>query len=125
MVTIGVTDTVAMVVEEQLPVVPVILYVVVTVGLATTTLLVVELKPVAGVHEYVVAPLAVKVAEVPAQTVALFTVTVGVGLTVTWLVSAPVHPLDVPVTVYVIVAVGLATTVVAVVELNPVAGVQL
>lgn len=46
-----------------------------------------------------VAPLAVSVAVDPAHIVALFTVTVGSGVTVTVDVAAELHPLVVPVTV--------------------------
>lgn len=59
-------------------VVPVTVYIVFTVG-ATIIALVVE--PV--FQEYVLAPLAVNVAELPEQIVELFTVTFGVVLTVT------------------------------------------
>ena len=48
---------------------------------------------------YVVAPLAVKVAELPAQIVALFTVTVGIGVTVMVAVFVEEHPPVVPVMV--------------------------
>lgn len=47
------------------------------------------LNPVAGLHEYVVAPVAVKLAELPAQTVALATLMVGLGTTVTVDVPVP------------------------------------
>jgi hypothetical protein len=49
-------------------------------------------------------------------------VTVGLGFTVTITVVFPVQPLVVPVTVYVLVTVGLAVTDVPVVALNPVPG---
>lgn len=69
-------------VDGQEPVVPVTLYVVVTEGLAITIVPVVVLKPDDGIHEYVVAPPAVKTAESPLQiVVALLTVAVGEGLT--------------------------------------------
>ena len=50
-------------------------------------------------QEYVVAPLAVKVALPPGQIVNELTLTVGVGLTVTVVVFALLHPPEVPVTV--------------------------
>ena len=50
-------------------------------------------------HAYVLAPVAVRVAEFPIQMVALFTVIVGVGLTVMVVVFVAVHPLVVPVIV--------------------------
>ena len=54
-----------------------------------------------------VAPLAVNVAATPAQTVALFTVTVGLGFTVTVATAVFVHPTaEVPVTVYEVVLAG-------------------
>lgn len=62
--------------------VPVIVYVVVAVGFAVTVAPVVALNPVAGDHEYVLAPEAVSVAELPAQIVALFTEILGLGFTV-------------------------------------------
>ncbi len=58
-------------------------------------------SPVDGDHAYVLAPLAVRVVEVPAQIVIVpLTETVGSGLTVTINVAVPVHPTPlVPVTV--------------------------
>ena len=50
-------------------------------------------------HEYVVAPLAVKLAEAPAQMVALLTATVGLGLATTEVVLVFEQPNEVPVTV--------------------------
>jgi hypothetical protein len=54
-----------------------------------------------------VAPLAVSVAEVPAQTVAELTVTVGLMFTVTVVVLLPEQDPSVPLTVYTDVAVGV------------------
>ena len=48
---------------------------------------------------YVVAPLAVKLAELPAQIVELFTATVGVVFTFTVVTFVFVQPLVVPITV--------------------------
>lgn len=50
-------------------------------------------------HEYVVAPVAIKLAELPEQIVAFDIATVGVELTVTDTVFVFEHPFDVPVTV--------------------------
>jgi len=85
---------------------------------------VVALKFVFGDHEYVVAPLAVNVVELPEHMVGgADKVTVGVGLTVTTTVfEAPAHPPVVPVTVYVVVVVGLALTLAPVVALKFVLG---
>jgi hypothetical protein len=71
-----------------------------------------------------VAPDAVKVPDAPAQTVEELTVTVSAAFIVTVEVAVPVHPLVVPVTVYVVVAGGLAVTVAPVVALSPVDGVH-
>jgi hypothetical protein len=62
--------------------VPVIVYVVVVEGFAVTVVPVDVLSPVAGDHEYVLAPEAVSVAELPAQIVALLTDILGLGFTV-------------------------------------------
>ena len=76
----GYAITVEEFVAEQPLVVPVTVYVVVVVGDAVTEDPVVELKPVDGLHEYVEAPDAVNVVELPAQIVALPTVNVTVGV---------------------------------------------
>jgi hypothetical protein len=63
----------------------------------------------------------------PLHTVAPVAFTLGPqgGFTVTTIVTLPVHPVAKdPVTVYVVVLVGLAFTVVPVVVFNPVAGLQ-
>ena len=64
---------------------------------------------------------------VPEQIVLLLAlVTEGSGLTVTVEVVEDTHPCgDVPVTVYTVVVVGLALTLTPLVELSPVAGLQL
>jgi hypothetical protein len=75
-----------------------------------------------------VAPLAVITALPPAQydTGLGFIVTVGTGFTVTVTVAVLVQPFNaVPVTVYVVVAVGEATGLAQVVQLSPVEGAQL
>ena len=63
--------------EEQVPALPVTVYIVLTPVLAITEEPVVLLSPVAGDQLYVLAPLTVKVALFPAQSVALFTESVG------------------------------------------------
>lgn len=71
---------------------------------------VVELNPVAGLHEYVLAPVTVSVVDWPLQ-MATFGETVSViPFTVTVTCPVAVHPLVVPVTVYVVVADGFAVT---------------
>jgi hypothetical protein len=60
----------------------------------------------------------------PSQTETGGTVITGKGLTVTVTCAVAVHPLLSPVTVYVVVVVGLAITNEPVVELNPVGGLQ-
>ena len=67
----------------------------------------------------------VKVTELPAQTVGLFTVTTGLGLIVTTDVAVPTHPFVFPVTTYVVVVAGFAVTTLPVVALKFVEGVQL
>lgn len=121
----GLTVTIEVAEDVHVPVVPVIVYVVVTVGLAVTDAPVVALNPVEGDQLYVVAPLAVSVVLLPLQIVAEFTVTTGFGFTVTLQVLVPTHEPVVPVTVYTVVTVGLAVTLAPVVALNPVAGDQL
>jgi hypothetical protein len=99
--------------------------VVVAVGLAVGFAQVVQLKPVAGDHAYDVAPFAVRFTLLPAQIAgaAGVTLTVGSGRTVTVMVAVPVQPWAfVPITVYVVVAVGFAVGFAQVVQLKPVAG---
>lgn len=81
-------------------------------------------NPVEGLQVYVDAPLAVNVtAGDPIHIAADGTVTTGNGLTVTIEVVVLTQPAAlVPVMVYVVVAVGLAVTLVPVVALKPVAG---
>ena len=94
--------------------------------MAITTLPVVALKPVVGDHEYVGLLLdAVKVVEFPTQMLELFTLNTGKVFTVTTTDAVEEQLLEVPVTTYVVVFTGLAITMVNVVELNPVDGVQL
>ena len=105
--------------------VPVTVYVVVVVGFAVTDEPVVALSAVAGVHEYVEAPLAVSVADCPLQIVAGETLITGSGLTVTVTCTDAVQPLtSVPVTVYVEVETGVAVTGEPVDELKSVAGLH-
>lgn len=86
-----VTVEVAVVVQPATEV-AVIVYTVVAVGLAVTEAPVVLLRPVPGLQVYVLAPVAVKVAELPGHMVIEFTETVGVGLTVTVDVAVAVQP---------------------------------
>ena len=99
--TTVVTVTVPCPVEVQpLLSVPVTVYVIVEVGFAVTEEPVVALSAVAGLHEYVFAPLAVSVVDCPLQIVAEETVTTGSGFTVTVTCVDDVHPLtSVPVIV--------------------------
>lgn len=96
------------------------------VGEAVTFAPVEALKPVAGLHEKLVAPVALRVADPPAQIVpAPVTVTAGSGLTVTTIEAVLEQLLPfVPVMVYVVVAIGFAVTEAPFVELNPVAGLH-
>jgi hypothetical protein len=71
----------------------------VTVGLAITFDPVEELNVATGDHVYVVAPVAVSVAEFPAQTVAVFTDKDGTELTVTVVVTTVEQLPTVPVIV--------------------------
>jgi hypothetical protein len=90
--------------------------------LAETEDPVVALKPVAGDHEYVLAPEAVNVPAIPVQIVIGETEITGSGLTVTITDAVFIHPAaEVPVTVYVVVAAGFAETEVPVVALKPAA----
>lgn len=93
----------------QIPLVPLTVYVVVVVGVTIILFPVIE----AGNQVYVVAPLAVRVAEFPKQTAVgvLMMLMVGLGLTIKFTVRVELHnPLN-PVTVYVVVLVGLTVTV--------------
>ena len=102
---------------------PVTVYVTVDAGVEVTVAPVVALRYVAGLHEYVFAPLAVSVVFCPVQMVMFGeTVTTGTGFTVTVTCAVAVHPSASPVTVYVVVDVGFAVTIEPVVALSPVAG---
>jgi hypothetical protein len=91
--------TVADAEPSQPEVVPVTVYMVVTDGFAVTVLPVVALSPAEGVQEYVVAPVAVRVADPPLQIVGEFTVTTGKRFTVTVEEAVPSQPDVVPVTI--------------------------
>jgi hypothetical protein len=99
----GFTITVTVVkLVQPAAVVPVMVYVVVAVGVAVTVAPLVALNPVAGVHAYVLAPLAVRLVEAPAQMAGAAGVTemVGTGFMITVTVVVPVQPLAVvPLTV--------------------------
>ena len=105
---------------------PLTVYVVFWLTLAVTTDPVVVLRPIAGDHVYESAPVANKLTELPEQIVAELTLIVGEVLTVTTLVLVDEQPADdTPITVYVVLVVGLAVTVLPVIALIPVEGVQL
>jgi hypothetical protein len=121
-----VTDTCCVSLHPNV-VVPTIVYVVVTIGVAMGDVQLVQDNPVAGVHVYVFAPDAVNVVELPAHIVLLVPgFTVGLGLTVTVTMPVSIHPLALlPVTIYVVVVVGLAVGFAQLVHDKPVDGVQL
>jgi hypothetical protein len=98
---------------------------VVALGVQTTLAPVVAFRNVAGLQVYVFAPLADRFTAILGQVVgaAGLMVMVGSGFTVTVTVVVAVQPAAVvPVTVYVVVAVGEAFTVEPDVALRPVAG---
>lgn len=121
LLTVTVIDAVLL----QPPVVPVIVYTVVDDGVAVTLAPVVADNPLAGSQVYAAPPDAVSVVDEPLQiglTPAL-TVMVGNAFTVTDIEAVLLQPAAlVPVTVYVILLVGLAVTVAPVVAESPVAG---
>ena len=85
----------------------------------------VALNPVAGAHEYVPPPVALSVVLFPAQIATSAPALTELPLnTVTVTMSIAVHEPFVAVNVYVVVAVGVATGLAIVVELNPVGGVH-
>ena len=94
---LGFTVTVDIAVPVHPFVVPVTVYVVVVFSAGVVTGL--PLNP--PVQIYVVAPFAVSAAVWPLQIAGLFTLTIGLGVTVTVATAVPVQPLVVPVTVYV------------------------
>jgi hypothetical protein len=131
MVSVGVGVTLIVICAVSLhpdPFVPTTVYVMVVAGLAFTDAPVVALNPAAGLHEYVAAPDALIVTEVPEQILfegAGINVTVGEGLMDIVTLSILVQPFAfVPVTVYVVATVGFAFTDAPVVALSPVAGLQ-
>lgn len=94
MLTVGLGTTLAVALPVWLlqpALFPITLYRVVTLGLAITTALFVELKAVAGDQEYVFAPEANKLALKPAHILADVTVIVGLGITVTLYTALLVH----------------------------------
>lgn len=112
----------------QLPVTETV-YVVVTVGVAMGFWQFVQLKPVAGLHKYVLALLDCKTVESPMHIVGFVTVIVG-GKVLGWLtvivtLAVPLEQVPVTETVYVVVMIGDATGFAQVVQLNPVAGLQI
>jgi len=124
---VALTVTTTVLVALHVPLVPVTVYVFVVAGLAVTAAPVVALNPVAGLHEYVVAPLAVRLTGLPPEHIVAeggVTVTVGVGLTVITTDCVSLQPPLTPVTVYVVVVAGVAVTPAPVVVLRPVAGLH-
>lgn len=96
----GFTVTITVFVFEQPEVVPVTVYVVVALGESDGLAIAGLLTPVVGLQLYVDAPLAVTVADEPAQMLGLPDVfTFGNGVTDTGTVAVAEHPRDVPVTV--------------------------
>ncbi len=80
--------------------VPITVYVISVLGFAFTTLAVLELSDALGDQLYVLAPIAVKEAEVPEQIVKLgVNVIVGVVLTLRVVTAVFVQEFDVPITV--------------------------
>ncbi len=119
------TVTVAVPVAVHVPALALMVYTVVDAGEAVTFDPVEELNDPAGLHVYVLAPVAVSEAELPGQMVALLTTTDGLLITVTVAVSESVQPLaSVPVIVYCVVLAGLAVTLDPVDELNEPAGLH-
>ena len=119
-----VTTTVCVAVQPPAPV-PVKVYVSVVAGFAVTTLPVVALKPIAGLHVYVVAPVAVNPTEPPEQNVVGpdgVIVTVGLVFTVIGTKAESEQEPLAPTTVYVTVEPGLAVGFEQLVQLKPPAG---
>lgn len=113
--------------EQPLLSLPVTMYVVVVAGLAMGLGQLVQLSPVAGVHVKVSAPVASNVTPMPLHiAVSPPAATTGRGLTVTLTVSRAEQLLPlVPVTIYMVVVVGLAVGAAQFVQLSPDAGVQI
>jgi PII-like signaling protein len=110
---------------QPLASVPVTVYVVVAEGLAETVAPVVADSPVPGLHAYVFPPTPFSSTDPPLQSTGAdgLTEMVGFGLMVTVTVEVFVQPFtSVPVTVYVVVVLGLAETFVPVVAESPVPG---
>jgi hypothetical protein len=104
---------------------PLTLYIVVVFGLAFGFAIPVALKLGEGVQVYELAPLTLNPAELPEQMVGLDAgVIIGlvVGVTTTWAVFVHV-PVD-PITVYVVLNAGVASTTAPVLLLNVKVGVQ-
>lgn len=94
---VGCTTTLAKAVPVQLPVVPVTVYVVLSVGDAMAVFTPEALAP--ALQVYVVAPEAERCATSPEQMVSLVAVMLTLAPTVTVEVAVLVHPNNVPVTV--------------------------
>lgn len=130
--SLTVTTTVSLPIHPALSV-TVTIYWVVTEGVAVGLAAVVELRPVAGAHEYergAVPPDPVGDPPIctpdPRQTATSFPAeAVGPAAIETWIVSLPIHPLaSVTITIYWVVEVGLAVGLATVAEERPVVGVQ-
>ena len=101
------------------------MYVVLTVGFATTFDAVLLLSVNAGFQLYVLAPLTLILVDEPIQIVPLVVLKFGNGFTITVLVAILLQPLaSTPVTVYSVVVIGLAITLAVTLLLSVVAGVQ-
>ena len=107
--------------------VPVTTYLVVLAGFAVGDETVVDESPAEGLQLYVLAPFAFSEMLLPKhKEVSRPASTTGNAFTVMMTVVVSAHPAPlVPITVYVVVAVGCAMTVLPVVALRPVAGLQL
>lgn len=122
---IGFTVTVTVEVPVQEPCVPLTVYVVVDVGDATGLAIVALLSVPAGLHVYDVAPDAFSVVLPPLQMpVPPVTVITGNGVTVTVTLAVAEQPEDAPLTVYVVVAAGVAIGFATFGLLKPVVGVH-
>jgi len=96
----GFTETITNASAVPQLLVPVTVYIVVTVGVAVTLVPVVADNPAPGIHTYVTPPVAESAADVPKH-IATFdpAPTIGVAVTDTVTVAELLHPDEVPVTV--------------------------
>jgi hypothetical protein len=113
---------------HPLRLVPITVYVVVAVGVATGLGQLLQLRLAEGVQRYVEAPPMESGTEFPLQIESLEGVAAitGIGNTFTLIESTPVHPPEsLAITVYVVVTVGVAVGLTQVVQVNPLEGCQL